>query len=288
MEIKSFIYPEIRKSDRNFAGLFPAINPNKNWINIAINELQSQHGIEPSSCYVEAQQAIIATLLEYIYGIKDSNFSARFNALLSDGTHQGGDPIKAALSIKKDGLIPQSMMGWNDVKCWNDFHSWKGVDKEQCLLEGKNFVNQWDMSYRIVFEKDTPLKTKYLLLEEALKCSPVAVSVYAWVEKDGVYYKPEGVRDTHLTMVAVGMNDKGQVIVRDTYEPFYKTLAKDTDFEFAIGWSVRKRNPQEMLDLAKKNIIIVMYELVKRLLIQIKSVSGEIISGIFDGEKPRN
>lgn len=286
--INSFIYPEIKKEDREFAGVFPVINPSKNWRDIAINELQARNGVEPSSCFIEAQQAIIAVLLEFIYGIKDLNFSARYNALLSGGTAMGGDPIKGALSIKKDGLIPQEMMDWKDVECWNDYHSWKGVDKEKCIAEGKNFVNQYDMSYKIVFERDTPLKTKYLLLEEALKCSPVAVSVYAWVEKDGIYYKPEGVRDTHLTMVAVGMNDKGQVIVRDTYEPFYKTLAKDTDFEFAIGWSVRKRNPQEMLDLAKKNIIIVMYELVKRLLIQIKSVSGEIISGIFDGEKPRN
>ena len=281
--IKSFIYPDIKETDRTYSGFSsPIILLDGDWRQfLPLNEDQRVAGVESSACFIEAQQAIIATLMEVIYGIKDSNFSARFNALLSGGTEVGGDPIKGALSIKKDGLVSQSSMDWNDVSSWDYFHSWNGVDKEKCLLEGKNFVNQWDMSYRIVFEKDCPIETKYVLLKEALKRSPVAVSVYAWVEKDGVYYKPEGVRDTHLTMVAVSVNDKGQVIVRDTYFPYLKTLEKDTDFEFAMSWAIRKRNPQEQLQEIQKSLIIILRDYVLQLFRKIYKVGGAILSGIF-------
>jgi len=281
--IKSFIYPEIKDIDRQFAGVpSPVIKPDGDWKEfLPPHEDQRVEGVESSACYIEAQQAIIATLMEAMYGIKDSNFSARFNALLSKGTEGGGDPLKGAYSINHDGLIPQEMMDWQGIDSWQEFHSWEGVDKEKCLQEGKNFLNQWEMSYKIVFEQDAPLKTKYILLKEALKRSPVAVSVYAWVEKNGVYYKPKGVSDTHLTMVAVSMNDKGQVIVRDTYYPYLKTLEKDTNFEFAIGWSVRRRNPQEQLDNIKKNFIIILYEHIANLIKRAYRVGGEVLAGVF-------
>jgi hypothetical protein len=139
------------------------------------------------------------------------------------------------------------------------------------------------MSYKIIFEKDVPLKTKQLLIEDWLTKSPVAVSVCAWFEKDGVYYKPEGMCDTHLTMVVVGIDDKGQFIVRDSYEPFYKTLAKDTDFEFAIGWSVRKRTDDEIHSLQLSlfsQILKLLYEMVSNLKSSMRGF-GKLVSEIL-------
>jgi hypothetical protein len=282
MIIKSFTYPEIDDTTRNYAGVFPVINPSGDWTDFLTPfESQSQNNVEPSSCFIEAQQSCIAILLEYVFGIKDSNFSSRFNALLSDGTEQGGDPIKGAKSFKKDGLISQELMDWKGVENWQDFHSWTGVDKNKCIEAGKNFLREYDLTYKIIVERDIPLKTKYVLLKEALKTSPVAISVYAWVERDGKYYKPEGMRDTHLTTaIVLKVTDNNEIIVKDTYEPFIKTLEKDTDFEFAIGWSVKKKDPlaihKSYLEILK-GVVKLLYEYIAF----VKKTAGEIAVGLL-------
>lgn len=281
--IRSFIYPKIDEQTRSYAGVAPIINSSGDWTQFLTPfENQGENNVEPSSCYIEAQQSCIAILKEYIYGIKDENYSARFNALLSGGTENGGDPVKGALSIKKDGLIPQSMMDWKDINSWQDFHSWKGIDKGQCISKGQEEANQWDKTFRVVVEKDMPLKTKYDLLREELKRCPPPISFYAWVERNGKYYKPEGVRDTHLVdTIVLKVSDNNEITIKDTYKPFIKTLEANSDFEFAIGWSVRKRSPQEILNLQQKSLIIKLQEYVLFLLRKIYSVGNEFLSGVF-------
>ena len=281
--IRSFIYPEIDDKTRQYAGVAPMINPSGDWTQfLTPTEEQKVNGVESSACYIEAQQSCIAILKEYIYGIKDENYSARFNALLSGGTEVGGDPIKGALSIKKDGLIPQSMMDWNGVNSWDYYHSWNGVDKGQCITEGKKEASLWDKTFRVVVEKDMPLKTKYELLKDELKRCPPPISFYAWAERDGKYYKPEGVRDTHLVdAICLKVTDNNEIVIKDTYSPFLKTLEANSDFEFAIGWSVRKRNPQEQLEYSQKSFIIILLEYVSYLAKKLYRVGSEFLEGVF-------
>ena len=158
----------------------------------------------------------------------------------------GGDPVKAALSIKKDGLIPQSMMDWTGVNSWDYYHSWEGVDKDKCIKEGKKEATEWEKTFRVVVEKDMPLKTKYELLKEELKRCPPPISFYAWAERNGKYYKPEGVRDTHLIdAICLKITDNNEIVIKDTYYPYIKTLEANSDFEFAIGWTVKKKESVE-------------------------------------------
>jgi hypothetical protein len=283
MIIRSFQYPLIDEQTRTYAGIAPIINLNGDWTQFLTPfEEQRVDGTEPSDCYIQAQQSCIAILIEYIYGIKDSDFLADFNALLSGGTPNGGDPIKGALSIKKDGLISQTMRDRTDLKNWQEYHSWKGMDKEKCLLEGKNFVSKWDMTFRVVVEKDIPLKTKYELLKEELKRCPPPISFYAWAERNGKYYKPEGVRDTHLIdAICLKVTDNNEIVIKDTYEPFLKTLEANSDFEFAMGWTIRRRSPQEQLNNTQKNFIIILLEYVKLLVQKLYRVGGEILGAIF-------
>lgn len=279
---KSFIYPEIHKEDRRYAGIAGSIiNPSANWTkSLTPDEEQSQNGVEPSSCYVEASQATIAILKEYIYNIKDENYSARFNALLSGGTESGGDPLKGGYSIKKDGLIPQFMMDWQGVKSWLDYHSWKGVNKTECIDKGQEEAREWDKKYYILFEKDDPIEVKYNNIRQALKRSPVPISVYAWLEKDGKYYKPEGVDDTHL-VVCIGITDNNELIVRDTYKPFIKTLAPNTNPDFGMYWIIRKKTPEEILNDTQKSLIILLLNYVTSLIKKTARFAGEIINATF-------
>lgn len=282
--IHSFKYPDIKLEDRKYAGIAGSvINESGDWSKyLTPDEEQARNGVEPSSCFVEANQAAIAILKEYQYGIKDENYSARFNALLADGTETGGDPLKAAYSIKKDGLIPQSMMDWKDINSWEDFHSWKGVDKELCITKGQEEARQWDKKYYILFEKHDPIELKYLLIRQALLRSPVPISVFAWAERDGKYYKPEGADDTHLvTGICMGITDKNELIIRDTYKPFIKILEPNTNPDFGMYWVIRKLSTEEILKNTQKSLIIKLLEYASLLLKKISRVAGEFVSGVF-------
>ena len=241
----SFIYPVITDTDRKFGASVsgPVLREDGDWRGfLPPTEEQRIRGIESSACYIEAQQHAVATLIEAQFGILDENYSARFNALLSGGTEHGGDPVAGAYSMNHDGLILDSSMPFgNEIQSWKDFHSWKGVSKSECIKSGKDYLKEWGLNYKIEVEREMPLETKYLILKEALKRSPVPISVTAWFRQGDVYIKPKGMHDNHL-VEAVFVDDQNRIYVRDTYDPFGKILSPNFDFEFAISWVARKND----------------------------------------------
>lgn len=248
---QSFLYPDITADHYTFGSgqvMGTVLRPDGNWKDfLPSEEYQNINNVESASCFIEAQQHSIATILEEQYGINDSNFSARFNALLSNGTEQGGDPLKGADSIRNDGLIVQSMMDFDDtIQSWSDFHSWKGVNERLCRAGGKNFVSKWDLKYDIVIKKEYGVETKYQLLKEALKYSPIAVSVYAWLEQNGEYIKPQGANDNHLVEL-VYIDENNCPYIRDTYSPFTKKLQANFNFDFGLRFSISKKVPRVSL-----------------------------------------
>lgn len=257
-KIQNFIYPDIKKEDRQFGISFTGevLRPDGDWRPYLPNEeAQNKYGVESSACYVEASQRAIATILEEQFGIKDSNFSARFNALLSNGTPQGGDPLRGGKSIKFDGLVDEAKMPFNEeITSWEDFHSWKGVNIAELRDLGQKWVSRWRNNFKIVFEKDDELKLKYIKLRNALKYSPVPVSVSAWFEESGEYIKPKGMNDNHLTL-AVYVDEKNRIHVWDSYSPYLKILCPNYECDFAMSWSVFKLSDRISLIDWIKNLL---------------------------------
>ena len=119
-------------------------------------------------------------------------------------------------------------------------------------------------------------------MKEELKRCPPPISFYAWAERNGKYYKPEGVRDTHLIdAICLKVTDNNEIIIKDTYVPFLKTLEANSDFEFAMGWAIRKRNPQEQLQEIQKSLIIILRDYVLQLFRKIYKMGSELVLGIF-------
>lgn len=203
-------------------------------------ELQNRHGVESSACYVEASQHAVATIQEEQFNLVDQNYQARFNALLSNGTEDGGDPIAGAESIRHDGLIPEDMFAFTgDILSWLEYHSWKGGSREECIRTGQEWLKKWKPKYDIVFERTDSIEDKYSKLKDALKYSPVPMSVSAWYERDGIYVKPQGARDNHLVL-CVYVDGQNRAHIFDTYEPFIKVLEPNFNAEFAMRWSLTK------------------------------------------------
>src|SRR3990167_8104091 len=114
----NFIYPEIKPEHYKFGSgqiIGTPLREDGDWRDyLPPEELQNVRGIESSACYIEAQQHTIATIEEETFNELDNNYASRFNALLSGGTEQGGNPIMGADSIRHDGLVKDSLMPFGD------------------------------------------------------------------------------------------------------------------------------------------------------------------------------
>lgn len=256
---RNFVYPDITETDYRFgSGQVSGISlrPNGDWRDyLPLGEEQRRNGVESSACFIEASQHANATLIEEQYDIKDLNFSARFNMIFTNATPFGGSPIEGAQSIRKNGMIPESMLPFSDeIHSWSEFNSFKGGSERACIAAGKQFLKRWQLNWDIVFTRDEKPEIKIKKLREALKFSPIPLSVPAWFERDGVYFRPEGEQDNHL-VEAVYVDDK-YIYIFDTYSPFLKKVDININPEFAMRWSVSKipqKEPifQQIINLIK-------------------------------------
>lgn len=245
----NFVYPDVKDEDFKFGSGDLAGTPLRgdgDWRDyLPPEEDQNIRGIESSACYVEASQHAIATIEEEQFGEADNNYSARFNALLSNGTPTGGNPLQGADSMRTDGLVPDSLMPFGDyINSWSDFHSFKGVIESIVRAKGKEYLGKKILGYDVVCQRSEPVATKYLKLKQALQYSPCPVSVTAWYEKNGIYYKPDGLDDNHLVEL-VYIDADNHPYIRDTYYPYLKKLDANFNFDFGMRWSVEKKTEEK-------------------------------------------
>ncbi len=243
---KNFIYPEIKPTDFRFGSEQLAGTPLRDdgdWRDfLPPEEQQRRYGIESSACYKEAQQHTIATIQEEQFDLPDQDYAARFNDQ-DNATPQGGSPINAADSFRHDGLIPEYMLPFSeDITSWSEFNSFKGGDEIACVRAGQEWLKKWLPQYDIVFTKYESVEEKYRKIREALKYSPLPVSVTAWWRdaKTGYYIKPKGMDDGHLVEL-VHVDEENKATIFDTYPPFIKVLEPNFNFDFGMRWSLEKR-----------------------------------------------
>ncbi len=257
----NFVYPKIldghlRFGSSNLAG--PVLQESGNWLPyLPEEEDQNVRGVESSACFVEGQHHTVATIEKALFG-ENNNYSARFNALLAGGTRQGGDPLEAADSFRHDGLVPESAMPFVNIDSWEEFHSWKGVVESSLRALGKRYLMNKSLGFDIVCEKHESVATKYAKLKQALKYSPCPVSVSAWFPlPDGTYMKPEGMADNHLVTLCY-IDEQNCMYIRDTYSPYMKKLAPNFNVDFAMRWSVVKKNQTEQLTYIQQLLVNIL------------------------------
>lgn len=260
----TFVYPEISEASFHFGAgqvLGNILRPDSDWRPYDTpTEEQRRNGVESSACFIEAQQATIASILEEQFDIPDQNFSARFNLIFSNATPSGGDPLVGAQTFRDRGLIPDTLLPFSDdIKSWEEFRSFKGGDRKFCEEQGKTWRRYWEPLYDIVFEKGEVLEEKYRKLRQALKYSPVPLSVYGVTDGTNYVKKPKGARDTHMVK-AVYVDDKNQIHIRDTYPPFDKVLPANYNSDFAMRWTVEK------VEEVKKSLFKQVIELLKQII----------------------
>jgi len=242
-----YIEPEIKEQDyvlgSELSAPFEITKTDGDWTSyIPEGEPQKRGSLETNSCTNFAWLNMVETFLNFKY--KDNrNFSERFLAIVSEQKRRGNDPHKVAEAIRKIGLVEEYKLPFNENMHWDTYFNPNPMTRYY-LKDAKKWLNKYGFKHEYIFRKEIPLKHKQDLLLQALQRSPVGVSVYAWLEENDLYIKPEGEQDTHFT-VLVGAKNGEYWIVYDSYPEdgsYLKKLAWDYDFGLAKGFYIG--NPQ--------------------------------------------
>lgn len=229
-----FLPDEIKPEDYIFGGLqipLEILQDSGQWDEfLPEKELQNRNGLETMNCVTYGTLNIIETLLKRLFG-QEINNSERYIGVMA-GTSKGGNtPQRVIETIRKEaGLIDETLLPFDDtIKTWEEYYSPNPMNPDY-ISKGKEWLERYLIKHEWVFKPGDQNKQKKL--KEALRFSPLGVSVYAW-EKDGEYYaKEEGDQDNHWVML-FGYSDGKFWKVFDHYDNVIKKLTWDYDFGFA-------------------------------------------------------
>lgn len=240
-KIDSFIYPEYNAEDYVLGAArsapFEVINESGDWRPYLPEPETQKKRIESSGCTNYGSLNLLEILENYLYQEKN-NYSERFQAVMSNQNRNGNDPHKVLESIRNDGVIDDALLPFTNEMTWEEYMSPQPMVLS-LKIKGQQWLNKYILKHEYIYRDTISIDEKKELLKQALKRSPVGVSVYAWLEQDGVYIKPEGARDTHWC-VLVAIED-GTPIIYDSYAPFLKKLSWE-HFDVAKGMYLAKND----------------------------------------------
>lgn len=254
-------------------GLLPVdeIQPDGQWDNfLPVYEGQSRGRFDSMNCSNYGTLNCLETLYKRIFG-EEMNWSERYTGVMTGTSRRGNDPHKVAEIIRKEsGLIPENELPFTDeINSWEKYYfptpmTWKYLEM------GKKFLGSFAVGHEWVFTEG-PVKTKQRLLVEALKFSPIGVSVRAWKmnPKTGRYFKKDGEDDTHWVML-YGYVEGEYWKVYDHYNKTFKELEWHYDFGRAKRYYMEAITPEQQ---RKVGLLTQLRDLVIQLLIKISPTS---------------
>ena len=204
------------------------VNPSQNWEEWLPKYEPQASKYETSGCTVWGTQNQIEAYMKKVFGF-EPNYSERFNYILAHITHPGAPPSKAYESIRKQGLIDDVLLPYADT--YKEFLQPNPMMKE-FLKKGLEWQSKYDFKHEWI-RNPNPDKIK-----EALKYSPICVSVTAWFQEGGLYVD-RGQRNTHWC-VAFKVEDN-KVHVFDSYDNAIKILHPGHHTKFAKRIRIVKR-----------------------------------------------
>ena len=235
---KGLIIPERHKDDlvqgtaKSLEVRFGALplQPDGNWEeHLPASEKQAP-GYETSACVTFATLTAIEILANRKFKDK-KNLSDRFVAKLS-GTDPsaGNDPKKVAQFIRDNWSVLESEWATEDAHSTEEFYA--DVPKEKKTLAAARGA-EYEFGYEWT---GTNLES----IKEALRHSPVCFSVPAWYERDGRYYRPNGVSDGHWT-TGYDVNKNDEIRAEDSYPPHKKIMEKGYIPTIAMRYYLEKK-----------------------------------------------
>lgn len=224
-------------------GILPKtiVNPSGDWTPyLPVYEPQVlPDGKDPQSCWIWGSCNMLEIYLKCLYPQDEWNFSERFvyNGLNADP--YGGDPFTVGEFLRKNGDVDESVLPVGLT--YEEFITPRPLT-EELKLKAKALLSMVTIKQEYVwndYDSPIPIAEKARRITDALKLSPLGVSVYAWTtDEKGLYYRPAGQPDTHWC-VLYKETDR-EYYIFDTYDHSTKKVRKDMNFAICIRYAVYK------------------------------------------------
>lgn len=287
-KVKNYGYIEEPVTEDQYflgANLLPLteIRPDGQWDEfLPVYECQERGRFDSMNCSNYGTLNCFETLYKCLSG-EELNWSERYTGVMTGTTRRGNDPHKVAEVIRKEcGLIPESELPFSEnIDAWHEYY-FPNPMTGKFLDMGRSFLQSFALGHEWVFTGGS-VKSKQRLLVEALKFSPIGVSVRAWNFNDstGLYFKKDGESDTHWCML-YGYEYGKFWKVYDHYNQSFKHLEWNYDFDRAKRYFIEKITPEQQ---HKVGLLTQLRDLLIQLLIKIAPASlGEKLRYGFNRE----
>lgn len=236
----------------------------------------TKQGQETSACTAYGSLSQIETLYSFLYK-EEPNYSERFTYLLVPITPgRGTDPQKTYETIRSRGVVDEKYLPMTDTLS-------EYLDKSDLngslLAKGQNWLVKHEFKHEWLW---TTRPANYIeILKDALKTSPLGVSVSAW-NKEGDVYVSYGDVNNHFCLL-YKFDDEGYPWVFDTYDHSRKKLSKNHNIRRAKRiWLQKRTKPAMRMDI--KTIT----QVIKRLLSMKPTLSDIVRKNLNIDVTPRD
>lgn len=217
------------------------LQENGQWIDyLPEGEIQAKQ-TETSNCTGFGTNNCLEIIARRKYGLKN-NWSDRFLGIVAGTRPPGNDPGTVAEALRKKGDVPEDILPFIDNLSVEEYYSFKGGSEAQCKSVANEFLSEYVFKHEWIAPLSNEIPKEALM--EALKRSPLGIAVMAWAERNGKYYRPEGMADTHFC-VLVGYKENEYWLAYDSYEPFLKKLDWSYPFYTAKRYYFRQKTEEE-------------------------------------------
>lgn len=228
------------------------INPSGDWSNFApVMEYQAKNGIDTQACTRFGTCNALEILFSFVLH-EDKNFSDRFLSIVAGASRTGDSPQTVAETVRKIGCIDESDLPFSDdIDTLDKYYSPNPMN-EYLLNKGKTFNGQYEIRHEWVYPigQVSNLDEQTKLIQQALKRSPVGVSVSAWSEDGkGGYDQQWG--ENHWCVILKG-DDPDYWEIYDSYDNFIKKYSKKAKITMAKIYTVRKLTVEDKLTVFNK------------------------------------
>lgn len=199
-------------------------------------------GQETSGCTVHGSQNQLETLYRFLYN-EEPNYSERFTYLnVPIDPARGTDPQNTYEAIRKHGLVDERDLPMTDTLAeYLDSSDITGSMR----AKGQYWLKRHDYQHEWLWKNASNRPANYIdILKDALQTCPIAVSVSAWHEENGVYVSYGDVNNHFCLLYKI--DAEGYPWVFDSYDHSKKKLSKDHNIRRAKRIWLNKRTKSAM------------------------------------------
>lgn len=202
-------------------------------------ELQHRNGLETQNCVTYATLNCLEILLKY-HNKGNYNKSERYVGVMAGTTIRGNSPQRVIETIRKEsGLIDEELLPFDkDISLWDRYYAPYPMTKKYIRI-GKKWLKKYKVRHEWVLINNES-GNKQEILKQALKYSPLGVSVYAWKWNDIGLYVKDDEKDNHFVTL-YGYVDGEFWKVFDHYNDTHKKLEWDYAFNFCKRYYIEKQ-----------------------------------------------